>query len=123
MLLSLAVVAGCAAKPAPDIAGRWRPVNRFADVPQEIPLQQAYLFYASPMDGTLRTMLTRWARDSRMTLEYHHPSDFTLAAPVAQVRTASLADAAMQLASIYAGQRVSVRVEGDRIVVERGSVP
>lgn len=119
----LATLAGCAARPAPDIAGRWRPVNRFADVPQEIPLQQAYMFYASPMDGTLRTMLVRWARDSHMTLEYRHPSDFTLIAPVARLRTPSLADASALLSTMYAAQRVNVRVEGDRLVVDHDATP
>lgn len=117
ILAMLSVIAGCATPPAPDIRGRWKPVNRYAEVPREIPLYQAYVFYPSPMDGTLKAMLTRWARDSGMTLSYLHPSDFTLHDAVAEVRTGSLADAASQLSSIYVAQRVAVTVDGKQILV------
>ena len=116
-LLATLIVAGCATREAANISGRWKAVNRYAEAPQEIPLYQSYVFYPSPMDGTLKKMLTRWAKDSGMTLSYLHPSDFTLYGAVAQVRTASLADAAAQLSSIYAAQRVSVAVSGKQIVV------
>jgi hypothetical protein len=116
-LLATLIVAGCATREASNISGRWKAVNRYAEAPQEIPLYQSYVFYPSPMDGTLKKMLTRWARDSGMTLSYLHPSDFTLYGAVAQVRTASVADAASQLSSIYAAQRVSVAVSGKQIVV------
>ena len=117
LILMIAVLASCATRPAPDIGGRWKAVNRFADAPQEIPLYQSYVFYPSPMDATLKNMLTRWAKDSGMTLSYKHPSDFTLHAPVAQLRTGSLQDAAALLTSIYAAQRVAVTVDGNQIMV------
>jgi len=116
-ILISAVLAGCATRPAPDIAGRWKAVYRYADAPQEIPLYQTYVFYPSPMDGTLKNMLARWTKDSGMTLSYQHPSDFTLHAPVSQLRTGSLQDAAAQLTSLYAAQRVSVTVNGNQILV------
>lgn len=80
-------------------------------------MYQSYVFYPSPMDGTLKSMLTRWAKDSKMTLSYLHPSDFTLHAPVAQVRTGNLQDAVKQLTAIYAGQRVSITASETQIVV------
>ncbi|HEV8692685.1 MAG TPA: TcpQ domain-containing protein, partial [Lysobacter sp.] len=96
---------------------RWKAVNRYAEEPQEIPLYEAYVFYPSPMDGTLKTMLTRWARDSKMTLSYLHSSDFTLHEAVAQIHTNDLQEAVSQLTSAYAGQGVSVTTEGNQIVV------
>jgi hypothetical protein len=69
------------------------------------------------MDGTLKTMLTRWARDSKMALSYLHPSDFTLHAPVAQVKTGNLQEAVSQLSAIYSEQRVSITATGSQIVV------
>lgn len=56
-------LAGCATPSAPDPRGKWMPVNRMADAPQAIPLNQVYVFQANPADGTLKAMLTRWARD------------------------------------------------------------
>ena len=118
--VSLAIflmVAGCASSPAPDFWGRWRPVNRYAEQPQVIPLQQQYLFYASPLDGTLKAMLTRWSKDARMTLSYQHPNDFTLHAAVAGIRTSNVSDAAFRLSQAYAAQQVAIGVEGNQIVV------
>ncbi len=119
VLASLLALAACATRPAPDISGRWKPVNHYAAVPQEIPLHQAYVFYPSPLDVTLKTMLMRWAHDSHMTLSYEHPSDFTLYGPVAQLRTASLQVAVATLSTLYAKQQVAVTLDGNAIVVRR----
>lgn len=113
----MAATAGCATKPAPEYGGRWKAVNRYAEEPREIPLYEAYVFYPSPMDGTLKAMLTRWARDSKMTLSYLHSSDFTLHSAVAQIHTNDLKEAVSQLTSAYAAQGVSVTTEGNQIVV------
>ncbi len=120
-LLAVALV-GCASRPAPDFGGRWKPVNHFAAVPDEIPLQKTYVYYPSPMDGTLKTMLERWAQDSQMPLSYLHPSDFTLHQAVAQIHTTSVQDAVAQLSSAYSAQGVSVTVENGQIVV-RAATP
>lgn len=116
-------LAGCATPKAAGINGRWQPVNRFAEAPQAIPLQNAYIYQASPADGTLKTMLDRWAKDARMTLAYLHPNDYTLHAPVAQIRTSSLEDAASSLSAAYADQGVRVVVERPRIIVSQASAP
>lgn len=118
VLIALAILqAGCATRPAPDFKGRWKSVNRYAETTEAIPLHQSYVFQPAPMDGTLKNMLTRWAKDSKMSLSYLHSSDFTLHAPVEQVNTYSLEQATSQLTSIYAGQRVSIVVEGKQIIV------
>lgn len=123
-LLSFLVLAGCAARPAPGIGGRWKPVNRYPTQAQEIPLRPPYAFYATPMDRTLKSMLERWARDRRMTLAYEHPSDYTLHAPVAELRTDDLAAALARLNEIYAAQRIAITAEGERIVVRSaGAAP
>lgn len=117
-VIALAILqSGCATRPAPDFKGRWKSVNRYAETTEAIPLHQSYVFQPAPMDGTLKNMLTRWAKDSKMSLSYLHSSDFTLHAPVEHVNTYSLEQAASQLTSIYAGQRVSIAVEGRQIIV------
>ena len=116
------VLSGCATRPAPDFGGRWKPANRYAATAEEIPLYQSYVFTASPMDGTLRNMLTRWAKDSKMTLSYLHPSDFSLYQPVAQINTNDLQQAVFQLTSAYAGKRVSVTASNNQIVVRAAQV-
>lgn len=118
ILVPLALVmAGCATRPAPDFGGRWKAVNRYAEMPDEIPLYTSYRFHASPMDGTLKTMLTRWASDSKMTLSYLHPSDYTLYGPVASIDSNDLQQALAQLNSAYAAQGVLVTASNNQIVV------
>jgi hypothetical protein len=118
--MTLALTA-CATQPAPEYGGRWKAVNRFAETTQEIPLYQSYVFYPSPMDGTLKNMLDRWARDSKMTLSYLHSSDFTLHSAVAQIHTNDLQQAVSQLSAAYAAQGVSVTTEGNQIVVRNAA--
>lgn len=115
------LLAGCSTPDAPDLRGRWKPVNRYSEAPQAIPLQQAYLFQASPMDGTLKTMLTRWARDSKRSLSYLHPNDYTLHAPVADIRSTDVREAVAALSAAYAAQGVVVTADASQIVV-RGAV-
>lgn len=115
------VLSSCATRPAPDFGGRWKNINRFSEETQAIPLQDAYLFYASPMDGTLKNMLDRWAKDSDMVLTYQHPMDYTLYSAVADIRTPSLQEAVSQLNTAYASQQVSVGVNGNEIVVRISS--
>lgn len=117
LLSTTVLLTACAARPAPDIRGRWTPVNRYDATAQEIPLRPAYAFYPAPMDRTLKGMLERWARDMRMMLAYEHSSDYTLHAPVADVRTDDLSAAVARLNQLYAPQRIAVSVEADRIVV------
>ncbi len=110
-------LAGCGTPPAKDFGGSWKPVNRFQDQTTEIPLAQAYTFYASPMDGTLKTMLTRWSKDTGMTLSYQLMSDYTLYKPVAQIRTRDVRSAAAELNSIYGEEGIFVTINDKQILV------
>src|SRR3546814_18250835 len=82
-----------------------------------IPLYQTYVFYPSPMDRTLKSMLTRWAKDSKRTLSYLHSSDFTLYRDVADIRTTDLEDAVSRLNSAYSAEGVSITHDDRQIVV------
>lgn len=121
VVLGLGLLSGCATPSAPDFRGRWKPINQFAETPQAIPLHQAYVYQASPVDGTLKGMLGRWAKDSRLGLSYLHPNDYTLHAPVAQIRSYDIAAAAVLLTEAYAHERLRVSVEGGQIVVRQAS--
>jgi hypothetical protein len=122
-LISLTVLAGvslsaCVTRPAPEAGGRWKPLNQLPESPQEIPLYESYVFYVSPLDGTLKNTVTRWAKDAKMTLSYQHPSDFTLHQQAADaVRSANAQEAASQLSAAYAGQRVLISINGNQISV------
>lgn len=90
VLIAAVLVGACATKPAPDFGGRWKHVNHFDEAPTEIPLYTSYTYQATPMDGTLKTMLERWAADSNMQLSYNLPSDYTLIGPVSAISTTSV---------------------------------
>lgn len=117
VVLMTVLLAGCVTPPAPEPRGKWRPVNRLSDVTHAIPLQQSHVYQSSPVDSTLKGLLTRWAKDSGMTLSYLHPNDYTLYVPVGDIRTTSIVEAAAALSSAYASQGVVVSVEQSRIIV------
>lgn len=123
ILLPALLLAGCGTPAARDFGGRWKPVNRFRSATTEIPLGRHYTYYAAPMDETLRNMLIRWATDTGMTLVYHLPSDYTLFAPVAKLRTGDVEQAAEALSSIYAKQGIRVSVAGDQLRVDPARPP
>jgi hypothetical protein len=118
LLLSVTLVlAGCGAPPPKDFGGSWKPVNRFPASTTAIPLNQQYEFFASPMDGTLKTMLTRWAKDSGLTLSYRLVDDYTLTTQASQIHTLDIHVAVGQLNAIYVTQGVSITVSDRQIDV------
>lgn len=117
-LPAFAVLTACGTPPPTDFYGDWRPVNRYHEATAEIPLSPAYLFHATPLDGTLKTMLERWARDTDLDLDYRLGSDFTLHQPVTRIRTADLRTAVAELSAIYAPQGVSVTANDNQILVQ-----
>ena len=79
------------------------------------------MFYASPLDGTLKNMLARWATDTGMRLVYRLPYDYTLYTPVSGIRSQSISDAIAQLSSIYSGEHVAITTVDREIIVEPAS--
>ncbi|MGH8110945.1 MAG: hypothetical protein ACREPF_08325 [Rhodanobacteraceae bacterium] len=122
-IAAAAALSACATPSARDFGGRWQPVNRFDTAPQAIPLRLVYEYFASPLDGTLKTMLARWARDTGMVLSWQWPDDYTLFTPVSEIRTRDVRAATGQLASIYAPLGVSVTVRGREILVAPAPTP
>ncbi|KRG41271.1 hypothetical protein ARC78_11760 [Stenotrophomonas pictorum JCM 9942] len=120
------MLAGCGTTPARDFGGRWQPVNRFASTTQEIPLYSSYVYQATPMDGTLKAMLERWAKDAGMTLDYRLSSDYTLHGAVSRIGTTNPHEAMTDVTAAYAMQGVSVSIVGNSIVVQtvtQGAAP
>lgn len=122
-LLATLALMGCGTPAPKDFGGPWKPVNRFQEQPTAIPLNQTYVYFASPMDETLKRMLTRWAKDSGLALSYQLSADFTLYTPVAQIRTVDIRAAAAQLNSIYSAEGVHVTVSDRQILVTLASAP
>jgi hypothetical protein len=112
------MLAGCGTTPAQDFGGRWKPVNRFASTTQEIPLYSSYVYQATPMDGTLKAMLGRWAKDAGMTLDYRLSSDYTLYGAVSRIGTTNPQEAMTDVTAAYAMQGVAVSIVGNSIVVQ-----
>lgn len=121
--LLAALLVGCATPPAKDFKGHWQPVNRFQAQPVKIPLQPTYVYYAAPIDGTLKTMLTRWASDSGRAIDYGLDYDVTLYEPVATIRTTDVQMAVSRLNDIYSAQTVRIVASAQKISVRSASDP
>ena len=117
-LAALTASACASQREARDFSGSWVPLNRYAAHSEAIPLDRLQVFQATPMDGTLRQLLARWARTAGRRLDYRHPFDFTLHEPVRGVHASSLAEAVHQLGRAFGGQGVAIVLEDDRLVVE-----
>ncbi|WP_425512915.1 hypothetical protein [Xanthomonas albilineans] len=120
-LSAITLLNACATSSAPDFRGSWKPVNRFSASTMEIPLYSSYVYQAVPVDGTLKTMLERWSKDSNMELSYGIQSDYTLYAPVAKINTVSIQQAVAELSVIYELEGVTVSAAGNRILVQPSS--
>jgi hypothetical protein len=118
LIVAASALAACGTPAAKNFGGHWKPVNHFQAQPTEIPLVADYTYYAAPMDGTLKTMLARWAGDSGRELSYQLPFDVTLYTPVSSIRTTSIDSAAQQLTQIYAAQHVRVSATDQKILVD-----
>lgn len=116
-MATLVACAGCAGREARDFGGQWTQVNQYAVTAEAIPLVGVYTYQPSPMDGTLRNLLERWARDSGKDLDYRHPFDFTLHEPVREVRSSQLPDALAQLERVFDGHGLVLRLDGNRVLV------
>lgn len=116
-MVAVVALSACGTTPAPEFNGKWQPVNRFAQQTQAIPLHAAYTYYATPLDATLKGLLTRWSTDTRVGLSYQIGSDYTLHAPVSHIRAASPGDAVAELDRIYAGQGIEINFDGRSFVV------
>lgn len=117
LIIAAGALAACGTPPAKNFGGRWKAVNHFQAQPTEIPLVADYTYYAAPMDGTLKTMLVRWANDSGRELSYQLPFDVTLYTPVSSIHTTSIDSAAQQLTQIYTAQHVHVSATDQKILV------
>jgi len=117
LLSATLVLAGCGAPPPKDFGGSWKPVNRFPASTTAIPLNQQYEFFASPMDGTLKTMLQRWAKDTDRKLSYRLADDYTLTTQAGQIHTLDIHVAVGQLNALYATQGILITVSDQQIDV------
>lgn len=119
--LCVLLLAACASSHAPDIAGRWKPVNRLATSTTAIPLHQDYVYQIAPMDGTLKVLLERWARDTGLTLEYGVDHDYTLVATLASIKTTDRAVALAELGRAYQQQGLELTSDSQQLRVRRVS--
>lgn len=120
--LLVVLLEGCASKPK-DYWGSWRPINRYQQTPTSIPLNADYTYYATPMDGTLRTMLRRWAKDSGMQFSYQLQSDYTLTQASSTIRTTDIRRALADLNAIYAPLSIQLYVMNNEILAKPAADP
>ncbi len=115
------LVSGCQTTPAPDFGGKWRPINHFDENTREIPLNPVYTYYALPMDGTLKGLLGRWAKDTHAGLSYQLASDYTLPVAAGRIRTTDAAEALRELGQAYAAQQIALTIDNGALTARPAS--
>ena len=74
------------------------------------------------MDGTLKTLLERWARDTGLTLDYGVDRDYTVIAVLAQLHTIDRTTALAELARAYQPQGLQVTATDRQLRVRAAAV-
>ncbi|MDV3468438.1 hypothetical protein RZA67_06775 [Stenotrophomonas sp. C3(2023)] len=124
LLAMLACAAGCSTVTlgtAGHAGGRWRPVNRYPNATHAIALQTPQTYTVTPLDGTLRVLLQRWADDAGLELVYLPPVDYALHRAASLIGGVGLNDALEQLERAYLGQKLAFAVEGQRLIIRQTS--
>lgn len=112
------LVAGCnSTPPAVNFSGSWQPINVYSTETLEIPLIRQHYFEPLPIDGTLKNMLSRWAREAGYGINYTHTSDFTLPLLASKIKQPNVEAALVEINDIYAPQKIGAFIENNQIVV------
>lgn len=116
-LVLISLVAGltlsaCGAYNKPPFHGAdWKPVHRYSDTVNKIPIKKPQLYIVRAADSTLRSLLRRWAMESGAELVYVVDDDFSLPKAAAPIRTASLVAAVGQLHNVYRDHGIAVSLD------------
>lgn len=118
LLLALVAALGCGCATTESSAVRdWHPVNALASAPQPLSPGPQVRFISTPVDDSLRTLLSRWARESDASLEYRIATDYSLSVDAASIRATSIHAALEALNRIYAAHGLVIGTAGDVITV------
>lgn len=108
----------CGTHRAPSFHGaNWKPIHKYSDSVNKIPLRVTHVYAAQAADATLRTLLRRWASESGIQLIYSANHDFSLPKEVASIKTASLMRAVAQLGKVYRTHGVEVFLDATNNVL------
>ena len=88
----------------------WAPVHQYPEAPGAIDLTPVVKYRVTPLDGSLKNLLARWAFLAGKRLQYEPGTDWQVHRDAARVESASLDDALKQLATAYSIQGVELSV-------------
>lgn len=99
----------CGIRQAPSFPDKhWKPIHKYSDSVNKIPLRVTRVYAAQAADKTLRTLLQRWASESGTQFVYGAGHDFSLPKDVASIKTTSLVRAVAQLGGVYRTHGVEI---------------
>ena len=104
------VSAGCSATRDAALMSQWQPVHQFPAQPTPIYMAHSIEYRVTPVDSTLRLLLSRWAYLSGVRSEYQLSQDWTLHSAAAAVNGSNLESAAASLSRAYAERSIEVVV-------------
>lgn len=114
---ALALLGGCALLGRSPFGGAWAPLNRYPPEAARLPLDARYVYFTTPVDGSLRALLARWAGDTGRSLRYTAGFDLTLHRAAATLRETDIQAAITRLNSLYAGRGIAIAAGEEVITV------
>ena len=117
--LAILTLGACAAPEVPEVPDDWKPLNTYTQEIRKIPLQKPYAYTVLPIDGSLKCLLERWARDKKMQLHYNVRSDFTLPVSLNDFKKANLEESLAVLDKTYKAKGITIGlVDESKILVQ-----
>ena len=121
VLSFVALLGGCSSVRQRTLMTDWEPVHRYPSQARAIPLAPVVEYRVTPVDATLRLLLSRWAYLTGKTVDYRLPQDWTLHADASNVNATTLDAALRALSFAYRDLGVVLEVSGDRLVATSSS--
>lgn len=116
--LLVLLLSACATLSERAVMSDWQPVANLPTEPRVAVATPDTLFLVTPLDGSLRHLLARWAYLEGVQVDYRLPVDWQLHAPAAAVKAPDLPSALSALQKSYASQGISLRLDKGLLIAE-----
>lgn len=120
--LLMLLLSACSALSERAVMSDWQPVANLPSEPRVAVATPSTSFLVTPLDGSLRHLLARWAYLEGVQVDYRLSVDWQLHTRAAAVKAADLPSALSALQSAYAEQGISLRLDKGLLIAESVSV-
>lgn len=118
ILLVVVFIAGCSTGlTAKEPKGSWNSINTLGDKINVKELERPYYYGALPIDTSLNSMLTRWAEDTKLSVELRCRFDFSIPSKLLKSQMTSIRAAMYEISNAYFAHSVTIEFNSDKTAI------